>query len=490
MLDRGIVPELEIFDFGMVNFVHVLQQQGPAARPGRRPTCSSATSPACRPRSPRWAWPSTGCLDGTIWSGAGLGDFGLPVQAHSIAAGGGVRVGLEDGIWFDRGRTRLATNPMLVERVHELLALHDRPMMTPARAPRPPEADDRPRRGTDPAGRRTRPRPIREAVSRVLRDGPWILGGRRSVASRSLRAVRRPAGTRSAWATGPTRWPSPSPRSGCSAGAGVLVAANEGGYAATAARMVGLVPVVMDVDASTMGPTVETAAGRAPRRRRGPRRHPPARRRRADLAALDAWRRGAGLALVEDCAQAHGLRVAGEHVGCTGGRRHLQLLPDQEPRRRRRRRRSSCFADAVGRRPGHARCGSTAGASASASTSPGGRNTRLDPLQAAVLSRAAALPRRPQRTAPGDRRAVRRCAGYRCAPARRPRLDGRPPRRRRHRAARRPHRPPERRQVSTPRCTTRTSSARCPASASHGAATPVAAGLRDDGSSACRASPS
>ncbi len=69
---------------------------------------------------------------GTIWSGAGLGDFGLTTQAHSIAAGGGVRVGLEDGIWFDRGRTRLATNPMLVERVHELLAVHGRSMMAPA----------------------------------------------------------------------------------------------------------------------------------------------------------------------------------------------------------------------------------------------------------------------------------------------------------------------------------------------------------------------
>ena len=69
---------------------------------------------------------------GTIWSGAGLGDFGLPVQSHSVASGGGVRVGLEDGIWFDRGRTRLATNPMLVERIHELLALHGRTMMTPA----------------------------------------------------------------------------------------------------------------------------------------------------------------------------------------------------------------------------------------------------------------------------------------------------------------------------------------------------------------------
>ena len=69
--------------------------------------------------------------DGAIWSGAGLGDFQLTAQSLSVAAGGGVRVGLEDGIYVDRERTVLATNPMLVERVHQLLDLHGRRAMTP-----------------------------------------------------------------------------------------------------------------------------------------------------------------------------------------------------------------------------------------------------------------------------------------------------------------------------------------------------------------------
>ena len=34
---------------------------------------------------------------GALWSGAGLGDYQLTAQAMSVAAGGGVRVGLEDG---------------------------------------------------------------------------------------------------------------------------------------------------------------------------------------------------------------------------------------------------------------------------------------------------------------------------------------------------------------------------------------------------------
>lgn len=131
MLERGIVPELELFDFGMVNYVHVLRRKGLLPGPvvanvffgnvaGMQATLGEMGLALDR------------LPGGAIWSGAGLGDFGLPVQSHSLAAGGGVRVGLEDGIWFDRGRTRLATNPMLVERVHELLALHDRSMMTPS----------------------------------------------------------------------------------------------------------------------------------------------------------------------------------------------------------------------------------------------------------------------------------------------------------------------------------------------------------------------
>ena len=48
-----------------------------------------------------------------------------------FAAGGGARVGLEDGIYLDRARTQLATNARLVERVHHLLDIHERRVMTP-----------------------------------------------------------------------------------------------------------------------------------------------------------------------------------------------------------------------------------------------------------------------------------------------------------------------------------------------------------------------
>jgi uncharacterized protein (DUF849 family) len=49
----------------------------------------------------------------------------------AVATGGGVRVGIEDGIYLDHTRSTLATNAALVERAHEAMALVSRRVMTP-----------------------------------------------------------------------------------------------------------------------------------------------------------------------------------------------------------------------------------------------------------------------------------------------------------------------------------------------------------------------
>ena len=130
MRDRGIVPELEIFDLGMLNFAHVLRREG--LLPG--PVVANlffGNVAGMQATLPEVGLAVERLPDGAMWSGAGLGDYQLTAQALAVAAGGGVRVGLEDGIFFDRARTTLATNPMLVERVHSLIALHQRVAMRP-----------------------------------------------------------------------------------------------------------------------------------------------------------------------------------------------------------------------------------------------------------------------------------------------------------------------------------------------------------------------
>ncbi|MEO6117340.1 MAG: 3-keto-5-aminohexanoate cleavage protein [Pseudolysinimonas sp.] len=132
MRDRGIVPELEIFDLGMLNFAGVLQREGLLVGPlvanlffgniaGMQPTLSEVGIAVERIPGPGPA----------LWSGAGLGDYQLIAQTLSLAAGGGVRVGLEDGIYLDRSREKLATNAELVGQVHSALDLLGRRAMTP-----------------------------------------------------------------------------------------------------------------------------------------------------------------------------------------------------------------------------------------------------------------------------------------------------------------------------------------------------------------------
>ena len=67
----------------------------------------------------------------SYWSLAGLGKAQLTMNSMAIAAGGGVRVGIEDNIWYDASRTKLARNADLLRRIHGLAKTHEREVMSP-----------------------------------------------------------------------------------------------------------------------------------------------------------------------------------------------------------------------------------------------------------------------------------------------------------------------------------------------------------------------
>jgi 3-keto-5-aminohexanoate cleavage enzyme len=71
---------------------------------------------------------------GCSWSVAGIGRLQLPLAVTAIAMGGHVRVGLEDNIYYRRGR--LATNEELVARVVRIADELGRPVATPEQARR------------------------------------------------------------------------------------------------------------------------------------------------------------------------------------------------------------------------------------------------------------------------------------------------------------------------------------------------------------------
>ena len=70
--------------------------------------------------------------DQCFWSLAGIGNVQLPMNTLAIAMGGGVRVGLEDNIYYDKIRNYKARNIELLRRVQRIAAEHDRVAMYPA----------------------------------------------------------------------------------------------------------------------------------------------------------------------------------------------------------------------------------------------------------------------------------------------------------------------------------------------------------------------
>ena len=67
--------------------------------------------------------------DNSYFSVAGIGDAQLKMNSVAIAIGAGVRVGLEDNIWYNKNK--LASNIELLRRVHRIIEANEREVMTP-----------------------------------------------------------------------------------------------------------------------------------------------------------------------------------------------------------------------------------------------------------------------------------------------------------------------------------------------------------------------
>jgi uncharacterized protein (DUF849 family) len=130
----GVVPEFELFDFGHIATLHrLLSEHGlpfgghvhcdlvmgvPGGMPGNAATLVQAVA----------ALP-----EGATWSATGIGRSTLPVLFAALAAGGHLRVGMEDTITYARGRP-VVSNAELVERAAAAADLIQRPVMSPADA--------------------------------------------------------------------------------------------------------------------------------------------------------------------------------------------------------------------------------------------------------------------------------------------------------------------------------------------------------------------
>jgi 3-keto-5-aminohexanoate cleavage enzyme len=131
MKERAIEPELEAFDLGMINYALYLERKQLITAPYYFNLLLGNI--ACAQADLLHAGLMVRDLPpGSVWSLAGIGDYQVKMNSIAIVAGGGVRVGLEDNIWYDQARTRLARNADLLNRIHSLAEAHERPLMSSA----------------------------------------------------------------------------------------------------------------------------------------------------------------------------------------------------------------------------------------------------------------------------------------------------------------------------------------------------------------------
>ncbi|MBP1625891.1 MAG: hypothetical protein H6Q00_366 [Holophagaceae bacterium] len=129
MRERGIKAELEAFDSGMLNYAHYLLRKGILVGP-QYVNLIVGNIASAQPKLLHLGVMVNDLPEGALWALGGIGDCQAAMHMVAIAMGAGVRVGLEDNIWLDAGRTRLARNIDLVGRIHEMAAACNRPVMT------------------------------------------------------------------------------------------------------------------------------------------------------------------------------------------------------------------------------------------------------------------------------------------------------------------------------------------------------------------------
>ena len=131
MFERGIKPELEVFDIGMINYAHYLIKKGILKPPfymnlllgniacAQADLINAGLMLRELPKECTWAF-------------AGIGDEQLNMNSLALIWGGGIRVGLEDNIFYDNPiRSQLATNTQLVQRIVTLAKTFGREIATP-----------------------------------------------------------------------------------------------------------------------------------------------------------------------------------------------------------------------------------------------------------------------------------------------------------------------------------------------------------------------
>jgi len=133
-LDKGIKPELEVFEVGMVYTCLRLLEKGLLKTPLHFQFVLGV--PGGMPATAKSLLHLSEILpQGSTWSVIGIGPGQLPMAVIAMAMGGHVRVGLEDNIYYSKG-VLAKNNVQLVERVVRIAKEFGREIASPKEARR------------------------------------------------------------------------------------------------------------------------------------------------------------------------------------------------------------------------------------------------------------------------------------------------------------------------------------------------------------------
>ncbi|HWK14420.1 MAG TPA: 3-keto-5-aminohexanoate cleavage protein [Rhizobiaceae bacterium] len=119
--EAGVLPELEVFDAGQIEFAKHLLRSGKVASPAFFQLCLGVPggSPAT---AQAMVYMASLLPEGSQWAAFGIGPHEFPMVAQAIVLGGHVRVGLEDNLYIERG-VYAPSNAALVEKAGKIVAL-------------------------------------------------------------------------------------------------------------------------------------------------------------------------------------------------------------------------------------------------------------------------------------------------------------------------------------------------------------------------------
>ena len=135
MLAQHVKPEVEIFDLAMLYNARALADRGLLKTPAHVQFVMGIPNalPARERLLDFLVDELADVLPGATWTAAAIGRHQLDANHWALKRGGHARTGLEDNIYFDKGRLA-ASNAELVKRVVDLCGQYDRHPATPAEA--------------------------------------------------------------------------------------------------------------------------------------------------------------------------------------------------------------------------------------------------------------------------------------------------------------------------------------------------------------------